>query len=45
MMSLILAPKSIKGIEEKFLKTQDQKSTPKYSKITKMKNITAQHRR
>jgi hypothetical protein len=45
MMRLVLAPKSTKGIEEKLLKTQDQKSAQKYSKITKMKKIAAQHRR
>jgi hypothetical protein len=37
MMRLILAPKSMKGIEEK-LKPQDQKSAQKSLKIMKMKN-------
>jgi hypothetical protein len=32
MMSLILAPKPIKGIEEKPLKSRDRKSGQKYSK-------------
>jgi hypothetical protein len=45
MMRLNLAPKPTKGIEEKLLKSWDQELGQKYSKITKMKNITAQHRR
>ncbi len=45
MMRLVLAPKTMEVIEEKLLKSRDQKSGQKYLKITKMKNIAAQHRR
>jgi hypothetical protein len=45
MMRLNLAPKPTKGIEEKLLKSWDQELGQKYAKITKMKNIAAQHRR
>jgi hypothetical protein len=45
MMRLNLAPKSMEGIEEKLLKSRDQELGQKYSKITKMKNNAAQHRR
>jgi hypothetical protein len=45
MMRLNLAPKPTEGIEEKLLKSLDQELGQKYSKITKMKNIAAQHRR
>jgi hypothetical protein len=45
MMRLILAHKPMKGIEEKLLKSQDQKSGKNIVKNTKMKNITTQYRR
>jgi hypothetical protein len=45
MMILNLAPKPMEGIEEKLLKSWDQELDQKYSKLTKMKNIAAQHRR
>jgi hypothetical protein len=45
MMRLNLAPKPTEGIEEKLLKSWDQELGEKYSKIIKMKNIAAQHRR
>jgi hypothetical protein len=45
MMRLVLAPKPIEGIKEKLLKSRDQKLGQKYTEITKMKNIAAQHRR
>jgi hypothetical protein len=35
----------MEGIEEKLLKSCDQELGQKYSKITKMKNIAAQHSR
>ncbi len=44
-MRLNLAPKPTEGIEEKLLKSWDQELGRKYSKIIKMKNIAAQHRR
>jgi hypothetical protein len=45
MMRLNLAPKLMEGIKEKLLKSRDQELGKKYSKITKIKNIAAQHRR
>jgi hypothetical protein len=35
----------MEGIKEKLLKSSDQELGQKYSKITKIKNILAQHRR
>jgi hypothetical protein len=44
-MRLVLAPKLMEGIEEKLLKSRDQKSGQKYSKNHKNENIAAQYRR
>jgi hypothetical protein len=46
MMRLVLAPKSMEGIEEKLLKSWSQKIGPEMLlKIKKMENIAAQDRR
>jgi hypothetical protein len=44
-MRLVLAPNPTEGTHEKLLKSRDQKSGQKISKITKMKNIAAQDKR
>jgi hypothetical protein len=45
MMRLNLTPKPMEGIEKKLLKSWDQELGQKYSKLTKIKNIAAKHRR